>query len=231
MRNIKIIYEDNEIMVIEKPSGLVTDTVGNYRGETLQDWLKVEILRSGIVHRLDKETSGLLVVAKTSQALENLQEQFRDRKVKKEYTALAHGLIAEGNNAASFIVNAPIGRNPKNTKKFAVVEGGREAITKFKVGLRYPLGNARGYTLLYCYPKTGRTHQIRVHLTALNHPIVLDPLYVGRKRYKMDAIWCPRMFLHATKLEFRHPVTGEWVKFRSDLPKELKNSLKFLITN
>ncbi|MBU1016827.1 RluA family pseudouridine synthase [Patescibacteria group bacterium] len=275
-----IIYEDASILVINKPSGLVVNRADTVREKTtVMDWLEsagrfVEIqkgttpnrgspflptsefeMRVGVVHRLDKGTSGVMVIAKTKEAFENLQKQFKERSVQKEYLALVHGnyyklIKSEGldnsdtsdTSDLSFIVDAPIGRNPKNRMKWAVVEGGRNAVTEFeilgvipaKAGIQKlhnmdpSAGAGMTFTLLRCIPKTGRTHQIRVHLAAVNCPVVCDKLYLSRKDYKSDSKWCPRIFLHAEKIGFKHPGSGEDVAFEAELSEELKDLISKL---
>lgn len=227
---LKVIFEDEQLLILEKPPNLVVNKADTVREESLQDQLEEyfgvkeskEGLggRAGIVHRLDKETSGLLVVAKTSDAFENLTLQFKKREVGKEYLGLVHGQIKE----REFIIDAPIGRNPVNRFKFAIVAGSREAITQFRVASLYKR-NSKIYTLLRLIPKTGRTHQVRVHLTAYSHPTVADELYAGRKRFREDKEWCPRLFLHASKLSFKHPRTEKIIEFNSELPEDLKTAL------
>lgn len=224
----KIIFEDDQILVLEKPAGMVVnkaETVAT--GTTVQDWVekKLEIRnsklgiggRAGIVHRLDKETSGILLVAKTLKAFENLQKQFKERKVKKRYLALVHEKVEPSEGE----IKAPVGRLPWNREKFGVVPGGRVALTKYKVSKIYNL-ESKIYTLLELTPETGRTHQIRVHLKYLGYPIVSDLTYAGRKTAREDRKWCPRMFLHASYLGFFHPKTGKWVEFESRQPSDLK---------
>ncbi|MCL4366177.1 RluA family pseudouridine synthase [Patescibacteria group bacterium] len=245
----KIIYQDDCLLVLDKPPGLVVDPADSVKEETLADILvrdfNIKLFRGGIVHRLDKDTSGIILVAKTQEALDNLQNQFKERDIKKEYLALVHGLIEEKGE-----VVGSIGRNPGNREKFTVLEGGKEAVTeyepaeKFKVqSLKFKVWfpdfnkiqmrklerqNYGEFTLLKCKPKTGRTHQIRVHLKYINHPIVSDEKYVGRKMYRLDKRWCDRMFLHAAKIGFNHPVSGEWMELESELPEDLKTALVVL---
>ena len=233
----KVIFEDDDFLVIDKPAGLVVNRAETQRGETLQDWAALRlpldklgvaqglaplegdfVRRSGIVHRLDKETSGVLMIAKNEEAFINLQRQFKRRKVEKEYLALVFGRIEE----KEFVIDAPVARNPKNRMKFAVVEGGRPAKTRVLVGRHY----GEKFTLLKVFPQTGRTHQIRAHLTAFNHPIVGDALYAGRKRGRESRKWCPRQFLHASKIGFKHPKTEKWVSFESKLPEDLEGVLR-----
>ncbi|MBI2196797.1 RluA family pseudouridine synthase [Candidatus Daviesbacteria bacterium] len=282
MTTPRIIYQDNYLLVLDKPPGLVVDQAETVKGKTLMDWLQAYYEekeyhsedvpeRMGLVHRLDKDTSGILLVGKTQPALENLQHQFKDRVVKKEYLALVHGLVAEPGR-----VDAAIMRNPVNREKFTVVSpgrrarpleqstpprwpngllgGGREAVTEYEPleRLQVTAGPRRGglqdifsnfnkiqmrklytahynlFTLLRCKPKTGRTHQIRVHLKYINHPIVSDEKYGGRKVSRLDSRWCPRIFLHAAKIGFKHPVSKEWMEFESPLPEDLKEALEKL---
>ena len=173
------------------------------------------------MHRLDKETSGLLVVAKTINAFENLQSQFKERKVKKTYIALAHGEIEPKEGE----ITASVGRLPWRRERFGVLPGGREAVTKYKVISYYTL-SANTYTLLRLMPQTGRTHQIRIHLKFIGHPIVGDEFYAGRKTARRDRLWCPRLFLHAKTLSFDHPETGKRLNFESNLPFDLAKTLK-----
>lgn len=224
--NIKVIYEDDDILVVDKPSGLTVNISETTKGDTLQDWLEkqnkqslrfedLRVERSGIVHRIDKETSGILLIAKNTQAFEDLQKQFKEREVKKTYVALVHGkILGDGE------VRVPVGRLPWSRKRFGVLAGGREAITKFKVQASKFVNNEQ-MTLLELYPETGRTHQIRVHMKYLNHPLFADELYAGRKTARNDRKILPRLFLHASKISFTHPTTGKRVSFESKLPDEL----------
>lgn len=221
---IPIIFEDNDLLVINKPSGLVVnraDTTSHF--DTLEDWLMTNrhltLERAGIVHRLDKDTSGLLIVAKNPASFENLQEQFKSRGVIKKYLALVHGLIEPRLGS----INAPVARSPFNRMHFGVFPGGREAVTDYKL-----IKNYGQYSLLELTPHTGRTHQIRVHLKYIGHPIVSDPLYGGRKNLQSDQKFCPRLFLHASYLQFSHPKTGEILEFSQPLPEELSGVLSLI---
>lgn len=218
----KIIFEDDSLLVIDKPAGLVVNRAETQKGETLEDWAAkrgINVERSGIVHRLDKDTSGLLVVAKTEAALANLQAQFKGREVVKKYLALVHGKV-EPEEGEIF---APLARNPFNRMRFGVFPGGREAQTNYRVLKVY-----RDFSFLELSPHTGRTHQIRVHLKYINHPIVSDPIYGGRKNYQADLRFCPRLFLHASYLQIKHPMTGEKMEFSAPLPGDLDKVLQLL---
>lgn len=230
----KIIFEDNDILVINKPAGLVVNRSETVHKGTLQDWIdqrsKIKNLRSkieeesdfykrtGLVHRLDKDTSGVMVIAKTPQAFLSLVSQFKERKVEKRYLALVHGQVEPkvGN------VRMPLARSPKDRKKFTVRLRGREAVTFYKriKILHFPFGEV--YSLLEIKPETGRTHQIRVHLAHIGYPIVGDPIYLSLKRLKKDREFTWRLFLHAENLSFYHPQTQEKLSFNVPLPKELK---------
>lgn len=185
------------------------------------------LARAGIVHRLDKETSGIILVAKTLEAFINLQAQFKERKVQKTYIALAHGKIepAEGE------INVAVGRLPWNRKRFGVLSGGRESVTKYKVlSIKYLVSgkNEESLSLVELYPKSGRTHQIRVHLQYIKHSIFADPLYAGRKTSRQDRKILSRVFLHAAKISFFHPRTSELISFESSLPQDLNGFLDSL---
>ena len=226
----QVIFEDKTILIIDKPAHWIVNDAASTNGQqTVQEWLaanfKFEIAnsklyRSGIVHRLDKETSGLLVIAKTKEAFHALQKQFKERKVTKKYQALVHGRVepAEGE------VKMPVGRLPWRRDRFGVLVGGREAATGYKV-VRYHNFKKEKFSFLELYPKTGRTHQIRIHLKYLGYPIVADSFYAGRKTARADCKWCPRLFLHASEISFLHPKTGKRVIFKSGLPEDLKTSL------
>lgn len=224
----KTIFKDKTLLVLDKPAGLVVNQVVSSQAKSLQEWLRAKKLslipRSGIVHRLDKETSGLLVVAKTLEAFEDLQKQFKERKVEKKYLALVHGQVfpSEGE------INLPVSRSPFDRKKFGVFLGGRPSKTNYKVKKNYSF-KGENYTLLELSPKTGRTHQIRVHLKHVGYPIVGDAKYAGRKTVRVDRQWCPRQFLHAAFLSFTHPVTGKKVSFSSKLPADLEAALKKMV--
>ena len=239
---LTIIFENPDFMIIDKRSGVTvnkSDTTSNEL--TLQDLIEKEdrmdrntedvefINRAGIVHRLDKETSGVLIVAKNANAFRTLQAQFKERKVSKTYIALAHGIITPLKGQ----INVPVGRLPWNRKRFGVLSGGREASTSYEVisNFQLPITNEE-LSLVRLHPETGRTHQIRVHLKYINHPIFADPLYSGRKTARADRKVLPRVFLHAEEISFLDPASGERVEFKSELPIELKDLLeKFEIKN
>ncbi len=282
----KIIFEDEDLLVLDKPSGMIVNKADTTKGEkTVQEWVeeylrvpRVErvprvpqgedstrdtfvsprdtfLQRAGIVHRLDKETSGILLVAKNLEAFVNLQAQFKERKVQKTYLALAHGKIdpPEGE------INVNVGRLPWNRKRFGVLAEGKEAVTKYKVLCNVilrphaegsheilPLRQTQGQndmrneqlTLVELSPKTGRTHQIRVHLQYIHHPIFSDPLYAGRKTSRNDRKILSRIFLHASKISFMHPSfakasagkpkTNKVLNFEIPLPEDLNKFLVFL---
>jgi 23S rRNA pseudouridine1911/1915/1917 synthase len=216
---LKILYEDNDLMVVDKPAGMtVHPAAGHYDGTLVNAVLAhipdIEIEnteRPGIVHRLDKDTSGLIIVAKNPAAHMKLAGQFKEREVSKIYKALVNGHLSPETG----IIDAAIGRDPRNRKRMAVTRNGRAAKTEYRV-IKY-IGN---YTLLEAKPKTGRTHQIRVHLSAIGFPIVGDPVY-GTKTEMLS-----RQFLHAYKLQFKLPSSGEYVSFESELPEDLKDALE-----
>jgi 23S rRNA pseudouridine1911/1915/1917 synthase len=232
---LDIVYEDDELVVVNKPAGLVVHPAANVPGGTLANALAYHFqhlsphagaARPGIVHRLDRDTSGLIMVAKTEAAHEQLAEQFRRREVFKSYVALAHGSVA----AESGTIDQPIARDPRNRTRMSVVRGGRPALSLYRVRQRY-----ERFTLLDVEIKTGRTHQIRVHLQWLKHPVVSDAVYGGgrdntitdpRVRARINALG--RQFLHAEQLGFRHPRTGDPLRFRSALPPELAQFLESL---
>ena len=228
---IEIVYEDETLVVVNKPAGLVVHPAAGIHSGTLANALAYHFqqlpnassVRPGIVHRLDRDTSGLLVVAKTDAALESISDQFRDRSVYKSYVALVHGRVP----ADSGRIEEPLARDPSNRTRMAVVRGGRSAISLYRVNRRF-----HRFTLLDVQLKTGRTHQIRVHLAWLKHPVIGDETYGGGRenniqnaKLKSQVRNLGRHFLHAEKLAFTHPATGERVQFHSPLPPELSNLL------
>jgi len=215
---LTIIYEDSNLLVIDKQAGLTIHPAPGHPSHTLVNAilshfpdLPGDSLRPGIVHRLDKDTSGLMVVAKNRVAQASLSEQFKARSVEKGYQVLVQGHLTPEQG----IIEAPIGRDPRNRKRMAVVTKGREARTEYRV-IRY-IGD---YTLLEVMPETGRTHQIRVHLSAIGYPVVGDSVY-GVKSAHLS-----RQFVHASRLGFKLPSTGEHVEFTSNLPPDLTQALK-----
>jgi 23S rRNA pseudouridine1911/1915/1917 synthase len=221
---LTIIYQDGDIIVLDKPAGLTVHPAPGHPSSTLVNALLAACpdlrgiagtLRPGIVHRLDKDTSGLMVVAKNDRAQRALQRQLKEREVRKTYLALVKGVPAPREGT----IEAPIGRHPKNRKKMAVVADGREAITRYRVREEIAGGE---YSLLDVEPITGRTHQIRVHLAAIGHPVVGDATY-GRTSAVIG-----RQFLHAHKLAFAMPLGGRTVEFESPLPADLREALSRL---
>jgi 23S rRNA pseudouridine1911/1915/1917 synthase len=220
---LRILYEDDYLLVVDKPAGMVTHPAPGHTSGTLVNALLAhspqlasvgDRARPGIVHRLDKDTSGLLVVAKDPATHAALAQQMKDRAMVKRYLALVEGAMptAEG------VIDAPIGRDPRQRLRMGLLSqasGGREARTRFRT-----LEEHGGRSLLEVQLETGRTHQIRVHLAAVRHPVVGDPVY-GRAQRPLP----PRQFLHAAHLEFRHPVTGEWLTFDAPLPDDLATFL------
>lgn len=227
---LDIVYEDDHVIVVNKPAGLVVHPAAGVYSGTLANALVYHFqqlsnagsIRPGIVHRLDKDTSGLLVVAKTESGHEDLADQFRAREVFKSYVALVYGVVKEESGR----IEQPIARDPRNRTRMAVVAGGRGALSLFKVRRRYD-----SFTLVDVELKTGRTHQIRVHLSWLKHPVVADELYSGGRENNLDVRLralirkLNRQFLHAEQLGFRHPETGEPMRFTASLPAELAQML------
>ena len=223
---LDIIYEDADIVVINKQKGLVVHpSVGHYK-DTLVNALLFHIkdlssingvIRPGIVHRIDKDTTGLLVVAKNDFAHVKLQEQLKDKTMYRKYYALAYGVV----DADEGRIDAPIGRDPKDRQKMTVIGGGKETVTNFKVVERF-----KQYTLLECKLETGRTHQIRVHLNYIGNPILSDPMYGNRKLFDDNG-----QYLHAYELSFIHPRTNNRVSFKAPIPDYFENLLKVLRGN
>lgn len=232
----EILQENKSLMVLNKPAGWITNDSDSSKGrDTIQGWLGknfsfetigIRECRNGIVHRLDKETSGILLVAKTKEVFEALQAQFKAREVQKTYKALVHGEVepAEGK------IEISVGRLPWRRDRFGVIAGGRESVTEYRAISNYQLEiSDEKFTLVELSPKTGRTHQIRIHMKFLMHPIVSDEFYAGRKTARRDRVWCPRLFLHASWISFVDPSTKKRVEFEADLPEDLKSSLKTLV--
>ena len=216
---LAIVYEDGELVVVDKPAGLTVHPAPGHPNGTLVNALLARYpdlpgiggwQRPGIVHRLDKDTSGLMVVAKTEKAHHCLSEQIQERRVRKGYTALVKGVVADDEG----VIDAPIGRDIRHRKRMAIMEGGRASQARYSV-----LSRSKSHTLVEVFPRTGRTHQIRVHFASLGHPLAGDSLYGG----KSDLLG--RQFLHAHLLGFEHPQSGEYVEFRSPLPGDLREAL------
>jgi len=232
---VEIIYEDESVVVVNKPAGLVVHPAAGNQSGTLANALAYHfqnlpssagVIRPGIVHRLDRDTSGLMVVAKTEQAMENVADQFRDRAVFKSYVALVHGRV-DGDAGK---IDQPLARDSSNRTRMAVVRGGRTALSLYKVRRRL-----QRFTLLDVELKTGRTHQIRVHLAWLRHPVVGDEIYGGGRdntiqdaRIRAHIKSLNRHFLHAEKMAFTHPASGIRLEFEAGLPVELSGLLEEL---
>lgn len=254
--DIPILFEDDEFLVINKPYGVVVNRAETVQEETIQDWaekkmrgmrLKTEdttsdfYKRAGIVHRIDKETSGVLLLAKTESSFLDLQRQFKERSIQKTYRALVHGDVVPPEGE----IQAPIGRLPWNRERFGIVPGGKEAITRYKKIRTYTRKDKSGkeeiVSLMEVYPKTGRTHQIRVHFKYINHPLVGDYLYAGRKTSRNDrrsgGIASSfggkkssladmkqengRVLLHARSIVFHHPKTGKPLAIEAPIPDDM----------
>ncbi len=222
---LDIVYEDDSLLVVNKPQGMVVHPAAGHTGGTLVNALMYHchdslsaingVQRPGIVHRIDKDTSGLLVVCKTDQVHRNLALQFAEHSIQRIYTAICHGKVKE-----SGTVDAPLARDPKDRKKITIRPDGRHAVTHFE-----PVQELKqDFTLIHCKLETGRTHQIRVHMASLRHPILGDPVYGPKK--------CPfhleGQLLHAGTLGFVHPATGEWMEFSSELPEHFQKMLRIL---
>ncbi|MCR4303771.1 MAG: 23S rRNA pseudouridine(1911/1915/1917) synthase RluD [Gallionella sp.] len=240
---LDIVYEDDALLVLNKPAGLVVHPgSGNWEGTLLNALLHhapqlADVPRAGIVHRLDKDTSGLLVVAKTLIAQTALVRQLEARSVQREYLALVHGELTRAGK-----VDAPVGRHPAQRVKMAVVESGKPAVTHYQIEEKFPAastgsgqaastGSGQGCTLLRCRLETGRTHQIRVHLAHLKHPLVGDRVYlkgpqkcVPQLREILSSF--PRQALHATRLALVHPVSGEMMEWHAPLPQDMQQLLQ-----
>jgi len=222
---VDVVYEDKDIIVVNKPKGLVVHPAnGNWDGTLVNAIMAIckdslsgigGEIRPGIVHRLDKDTSGLLIVAKNDEAHLNMSNQIKDREVKKIYYALVRGVVSEDEAT----INMPIARSTKDRKKMAVNKNGKEAITHFKVLERF-----NKYTLLEVKIDTGRTHQIRVHLSEIGHPVVGDEVYSnGKNEFNVKG-----QLLHAKSLDFKHPITGKEMHLETELPKEFMDVLSKL---
>ncbi|OZU90392.1 RluA family pseudouridine synthase [Virgibacillus indicus] len=220
---LDIYYEDLDVLVVNKPKGMVVHPSAGHQSETLVNALLHHcddlsgingVERPGIVHRIDKDTSGLLIVAKNDQAHNSLAEQLSEKKIKRKYVAIVHGEIPHETG----MVDAPIGRDPKDRQKMGVVDNGKPAVTHFRVLKSYP-----DYTYVECQLETGRTHQIRVHMKYIGYPIVGDPKYGPRKTMDLNG-----QALHAKVLGFAHPSTNEWMEFDSEEPDYFKETLAYI---
>lgn len=232
--NLEVLYEDDDCMVLDKPAGLVIHPGegGKHLEGTVANAVKSKVdvgvgedMRPGIVHRLDKDTSGVLAIAKTAIGYESLLQQFRERKIFKSYLALVNGVL----NHPTGIINSPIGRDLKQRKKMAISAGGKESISKYAVIDSFSLGQDRVFSLVEVQIKTGRTHQIRVHMAAIGHPVIGDDVY-GTKainKFFKEKYGLTRQFLHAQKLEFISG--GKKVKIKSPLPGDLQKILNSLM--
>ena len=229
---IQVVYSDEHLIVINKPNGLVVHPgagvpEGTLLNALLHHFPELAMLpRAGIVHRLDKQTTGLMVVARSLMAHRHLVEQLQSRTLGRGYEAVVFGELTGGGS-----VDRPIGRHPKQRTKMAIVSGGKEAITHYRVLDRFP-----AYSHIGCQLETGRTHQIRVHLAAIHHPLVGDPLYLGRRRWntgtpiELRAMIAdfPRQALHAQTLSLVHPCSGEKLQWQASLPADMKMLLEQL---
>lgn len=280
MLEIPIIFEDDDIIVVNKPANCVVNAAESVREETVQSWMKeylekypspnlgysalpddfteeygsadeIFLQRTGIAHRLDRDTSGVLILGKNPGAMINLMAQFKRRETEKEYLCLVHGYLP----AKKDIIKMPIMRSTTQRHKFQVMVGGKPAETHYQVEKTYQLPQETlqqflkfpelrqgktdaqlmkdyqsygEFSLIRCQPKTGRTHQIRVHFAFLQHPLVGDEVYTNKWRSKTDKIWCSRQFLHAASLTFVHPQTHKRMTIEAPLPDDLQQSLQFL---
>jgi len=227
---IDILYEDKDVIVVNKAQGMVVHPApGNYNGTLVnallfhcKDLSSINgVIRPGIVHRIDKDTSGILVIAKNDEAHNKLSEQLKDHSMKREYCALVEGRLKNEKGT----IDKPLARNKRDRLKIGVVEGGKRAVTHYEVIERY-----NGYTLIKCMLETGRTHQIRVHMASIGFPLIGDPLYGFKKqRFKLNG-----QMLHAKTLGFIHPTKNTYVEFTTELPEyfkaiidKLRNELKY----
>ncbi|MFD2628312.1 RluA family pseudouridine synthase [Oceanobacillus kapialis] len=220
---LDIVYEDSDLLVVNKEKGMVVHPSAGHQTGTLvnallyhcQDLSGINgVERPGIVHRIDKDTSGLLVVAKNDLAHRHLSKQMSEKTIERKYEAIVHGEIPHETG----MVDAPIGRDPKDRQKMAVVDNGKAAVTHFQVLKSYP-----DYTRIECQLETGRTHQIRVHMRYIGYPLVGDPKYGPRKTMNTEG-----QVLHAKSLGFTHPKTGEWLKFEAPLPSYFTEVIDYI---
>ena len=278
-KTMEILYEDEDLLFLNKPPAWVVNVAQTYSGQTLQAWFSQYLLgakkannwqtlvpegfsgeygtpediwaeRGGMLHRLDKDTSGVMVWAKNPGALVNLLAQFKERQAEKTYTCLVHGIFAVKKER----VFLPLGRKTSQREVFTVRPDGREAITEYEVketwrsfdfeklkserpdevkragAKRKQVENLyQGFSLVECRPKTGRTHQIRVHMQYLKHPLVGDEVYNTASKKRLDSLWCGRQFLHASSLKIRHPRSGSDLEVTAALTEDLTAALRFLL--
>lgn len=252
---ISVLFEDDAFLAIHKPPFVVVNRAQSVQGQTVQDWVEehyptikqqIDIIkqsetkntvesngvynieeefasRSGIVHRIDKETSGILLIAKHPHAFGLLKTQFLERTISKTYIAFVHGKL----DASTGEISAPVGRLPWNREHFGVLPEGREAVTSYEVIGVYKR-EKEYYSLVKVFPKTGRTHQIRVHFKYINHPLVADMLYAGRKTNRQDRSFAPRVMLHAASLTLMHPITGMPLTIDAPVPDDFSAVLSNL---
>lgn len=233
--DVPILFEDASFLAIDKPVGVVVNRAESVKGETIQDWMDARyptlfvhhsgempeetafIDRSGVVHRIDKETSGILLLAKTIPAFVELQRQFKERIIHKTYMAIVHGELVP----ATGEVRAPVGRLPWNKERFGIVPGGKESVTHYEVIKTFTTKEGEKLSLVTLHPETGRTHQIRVHMKYINHPLLGDYLYAGRKTSRDDRGWAPRVMLHAARIMLKHPETGKDIAIDAPIPDDM----------
>ncbi|MFP4498334.1 MAG: RluA family pseudouridine synthase [Vulcanimicrobiota bacterium] len=222
---IDIVYEDEDIIVVNKVRGMVVHPAPGHDDSTLVNALLYHAdeikgvgneIRPGIVHRLDKDTSGLIVAAKTYPAHQRMVELFKLRKVKKEYLALVHGKP----RGREGVINLPVSRDPNDRKKIAVVAGGKPAVTRWKL-----IKSFKEHALVAAFPETGRTHQIRVHLSYMGCPVVGDPEYAGKKKPPLEI---EGQALHSRKIQFQHPITNRPMEFEAPVPNDMQEIIDYL---
>ncbi len=232
---LTILFDDADVVVVDKPAGLVVHPAAGHTDGTLVNALLFHVrdlsgiggeLRPGIVHRLDKDTSGVMIIAKNDEAHRKLTAEWNTERVQKEYLALVYGTPSNDRGT----IDAPIGRDPRDRKRMAIVDSGRRAITDYEIVERL-----RGTSLVRCRLRTGRTHQIRVHMKHLGHPIVGDPVYSGpqwkgiaEKKVQRALSALTRQMLHAERLTFAHPKTGASISVRSEMPADMREVIEIL---
>jgi 23S rRNA pseudouridine1911/1915/1917 synthase len=234
--DVSILFEDAAFLAINKPAGVVVNRAESVKAETIQDWMEKRIRidnpihaniliteenkefagRAGIVHRIDKETTGILLIAKNVSSFIELQRQFKERIIQKTYLAIVHGELTPKEGE----VRAPVGRLPWNRERFGIVPGGKESVTKYAVIKTFEKEGEK-LTLVSVHPETGRTHQIRVHMKYINHPLLGDYLYAGRKTSRNDREWATRVMLHAARIVLQHPTTQETIAIEAPIPDDM----------